>query len=159
AHKGTQALMREKSIADAARLAARISGDATVAYGIAFARAVEQALGLEGPPRAVHLRALMAELERIANPFRDFGAICNDASFGFIHAHASVAREGVLRAAETCFGHRLMMDRVVPGGVAQDLTDTAGHRLGLLMGELDRSLAYLVRIYENKPSLLDRTVS
>ena len=32
-------------------------------------------------------------------------------------ACASVA----LRAADACFGHRLMMDRIVPGGVARDL--------------------------------------
>ena len=53
----------------------------TVAYAFAFARAVEAALGIEAPPRAVWLRALMAELERLANHFGDIGAICNDASF------------------------------------------------------------------------------
>ncbi len=36
---------------------AAISGDSTVAYAIAFAQAVEAALGLEPPPRAVWLRA------------------------------------------------------------------------------------------------------
>ncbi|MBI1778470.1 MAG: nickel-dependent hydrogenase large subunit [Proteobacteria bacterium] len=158
-HKGTERLMQGKTALEAARLAGRLSGDATVAYAIAFARAVEAALGVEPPPRAVYLRALMAELERIANHFGDFGAICNDAAFGFIQAHATVAREGVLRAAETCFGHRLMMDRVVPGGVAVDLAEAAGPRVALLMTELADSLAYLMRIYDNKPSLQDRTVS
>jgi Ni,Fe-hydrogenase III large subunit len=67
------------------------------------------------------LRALMAELERLANHFGDIGAICNDASFSLMHAHCGILRELVLRAAEICFGHRLMMDRVVPGGVATDL--------------------------------------
>ena len=88
---------------------------------IAFARAVEAALGIEPPPRAVWLRALMAELERLANHFGDIGAICNDASFSLMHAHCGILREQVLRAADACFGHRLMMDRVVPGGVAADL--------------------------------------
>ncbi len=103
------------------KLAGRVSGDSTVAYAIAFAHAVEAALGLEPPPRAVWLRALMAELERIANHFGDIGAICNDASFSLMHAHCGILREHVLRAADICFGHRLMMDRVVPGGVAADL--------------------------------------
>ena len=53
----------------------------------------------------------MAELERIANHFGDIGAICNDAAFALMHAHTGVLRERVLRAAEACFGHRLMMDR------------------------------------------------
>ena len=69
-----------------AQLAGRTSGDSTVAYALAFARAVEAALGVEVPPRAIWLRALMAELERLANHFGDIGAICNDASFALMHA-------------------------------------------------------------------------
>ena len=75
------------------------------------------------PERAVWLRALLAELERLANHLGDIGAICNDASFALIHAHCSVLRERVLRAADTAFGHRLMRDVIVPGGVARDLDD------------------------------------
>ena len=65
----------------------------------------------------------MAELERLANHLGDIGAICNDAAFALMHAHCGVLRERVLRAADAAFGHRLMMDRVVPGGVAADLAD------------------------------------
>jgi hypothetical protein len=109
-HKGIDGLMQGAPLEKAARLAGRISGDSTVAASIAFARAVEAALGIEPPPRAVFLRALMAELERLANHFGDIGAICNDASFSLIHAHCGILREHVLRVAEACFGHRLMMD-------------------------------------------------
>src|SRR5579859_6123869 len=120
-HKGIEALMAGAPIERGAKLAARTSGDSTVAYGIAFSHAVEAALNIEPPPRALYLRALMAELERLANHFGDIGAICNDASFAIMHAHCGILREHVLRAADACFGHRLMMDRVVPGGVAVDL--------------------------------------
>ena len=40
-----------------------------------------------------------------------------------MHAHCGVLRERVLRAADTAFGHRLMRDVIVPGGVARDLGD------------------------------------
>ena len=63
------------------------------------AHAVEAALGFESPPRAVWLRALMAELERLANHLGDIGAICNDAAFALMQAHCGVLREQVLRAA------------------------------------------------------------
>ena len=63
----------------------------------------------------------MAELERLANHFGDIGAICNDASFSLMHAQCGILRERTLRAADACFGHRLMMDVIVPGGVARDL--------------------------------------
>ena len=71
----------------------------------------------------------MAELERLANHFGDIGAICNDASFALMHAQCGVLRERVLRAADACFGHRLMMDRIVPGGVARDLAADGDGRI------------------------------
>ena len=100
-HKGIESLMAGASIERAAKLAARTSGDSTVAYGIAFAHAVEAALGAEAPPRARYLRALMAELERLANHFGDIGAICNDASFAH-HARPlrSASRSGVARSRQ-----------------------------------------------------------
>ena len=120
-HKGIESLMTGASIDKGAQLAGRTSGDSTVAYAFAYARAVEAALQVEVPESAVYLRALMAELERLANHFGDIGAICNDASFSILLADFAILRERVLRTAEACFGHRLMMDRIVPGGVAQDI--------------------------------------
>src|SRR5438477_3656841 len=121
-HKGTEGLMTGASLARAVQLAGRVSGDSTVAYAYAFSRAAEAALELVVPDRAVFLRALLAELERLANPLGDIGAICNDASFTLMHAHCSVLRESVLRAANAAFGHRLMRDVIVPGGVTRDLS-------------------------------------
>ena len=122
-HKGIDHLLHGATLEQAARLAGRTSGDSTVAYALAFARAVESVLGIEPPPRAVWLRGVMAELERIANHLGDFGAICNDASFSIMLAHCGILRERVLRCAAACFGHRLMMDCIVPGGVAVDLAE------------------------------------
>ena len=105
------------------------------------------------------LRALMAELERLANHFGDIGAICNDASFSLMHAHCGILRERVLRAAEACFGHRLMMD-----------CDRAGRRRvrsrrrrhcaarRRLLAEVRRVFPRLIELYDNTASLQDRTV-
>jgi Ni,Fe-hydrogenase III large subunit len=101
----------------------------------------------------------MAELERLANHLGDIGAICNDAAFALMHAHCGVLRERVLRAADTCFGHRLMRDRIVPGGVTADL-DAAGITvLRALAAEIRRRFPALVELYDNTASLLDRTVA
>src|SRR6185312_5717660 len=158
-HKGVETLMRGATIEQAAKLAGRVSGDSTVSYAIAFARAVEAALNVEIPPRAHWLRALMAELERLANHFGDIGAICNDASFSIIHAHCGILRERTLRTAEACFGHRLMMDRVVPGGVATDLAEGSIDRLRWLLDNVRQRFPELIEIYDNTASLQDRTVT
>jgi len=156
-HKGIDALMAGATIEQAARLASRTSGDSTVAYALAFAHAVEAALDITVPSRACYLRALMAELERLANHFGDIGAICNDASFSLMHAQCGVLRERTLRAADACFGHRLMMDRVVPGGVACDLGAGGLATGNALLAEVRRIFPQLVELYDNTASLQDRT--
>ncbi len=157
-HRGVLALMEGAAIADAARLAGRISGDSTVAYALAFARAAEQATGTPPPPRAIWLRALCAELERLANHLGDVGAVCNDASFAVMHAQCSVLRETVLRAAVACFGHRLMMDVVVPGGLARDLDAAGVARLRDLVDQIGPRMDRLAGLYDAAASLQDRTV-
>ena len=158
AHKGFDLMMSGASLARGARLAGRVSGDSTVAYALAFSRAVESAVGIAPPPRAVSLRAVMAELERIANHVGDFGAICNDAAFGIMLAHAAALRETVLRASADCFGHRLMMDRIAPGGVTVDLSPDQVRRLQTAVDDLRAAMPPLMKLYDDTPSLQDRTV-
>jgi Ni,Fe-hydrogenase III large subunit len=100
----------------------------------------------------------MAELERLANHFGDVGAICNDAAFVLMHAHCGVLRERVLRAADACFGHRLMRDCVVPGGVAHDIAQAGAARLPRQLKSWRKRFAGLAELYEETNSLEDRTV-
>jgi Ni,Fe-hydrogenase III large subunit len=158
-HKGIESLMTGASLETGAKLAGRTSGDSTVAYAVAFAQAVESAHHLDVPPRALWLRALMAELERIANHFGDIGAICNDASFSLIYIECGMLRERTLRAAQACFGHRLMMDRVVPGGVAEDLAPDGEAAVRALLEAVRGRFPELIAIYDNTASLQDRTVT
>ncbi len=158
AHKGVEGLMTGASIESAARLASRVSGDSTVAYAFAFARAVEAALDIDLPPRAIWLRALMAELERLANHFGDIGAICNDVAFALMHAHCGALRERVLRTAAACFGHRLMMDCIAPGGVGVDLSASGAAQIRELVAVAQRAFPPLIALYDDTASLQDRTV-
>jgi Ni,Fe-hydrogenase III large subunit len=159
AHKGIESLMRGAALPHAAKLAGRVSGDSTVAYAWAFAQAVEAAAGMELADGVKRLRALLAELERLANHLGDIGAICNDAAFALLHAHYATLREDVLRSCALCFGHRLMMDCVVPGGVNARLDEHGANRLSGLVARLRPRLAELVELYDSTPSLLERTTN
>ena len=158
-HKGIESLMAGATLDKASRLAGRTSGDSTVAYALAFAQAVEAALTVEVPPRAIYLRALMAELERLANHFGDIGAVCNDASFVLMHTQCGILREKTLRLADSCFGHRLMMDCIVPGGVANDFASNSVVTLRAFLQEVRRIFPQLIELYDNTASLQDRTVA
>jgi Ni,Fe-hydrogenase III large subunit len=157
-HKGVEGLMTGASLERAVQLAGRVSGDSTVAYAYAFSRAAEAALELVVPDRAIWLRALLAELERLANHLGDIGAICNDASFALMHAHCSVLRESVLRVSNAAFGHRLMRDIIVPGGVTHDIDDAGAELIQATLDNIRLHFPALVELYDNTASLQDRTV-
>ncbi|MBK1659315.1 hydrogenase large subunit [Paracraurococcus ruber] len=157
-HKGHIGLMLGKPARAAARFAARLSGDTTIAHAWAFAMAVERALGVAPPPRAVALRAVMCELERLHNHLNDWGFVCNDAAFAYPHARCGALREGVLRACQAGFGHRLMMDRIVPGGVTDDLAPGGAEAILAVIAVVQAELPALLRIYDSHASLQDRVV-
>ena len=158
-HKGVGALIVGKDIEVASKYAARVSGDSTVAYSFAFALAIEAALGLEVSEKASQIRVVMAELERLANHFGDIGAICNDVAFPLMLGQCAIIREKILRAAETCFGHRLMMDQIKPGGVERDLDDENIVIIRTLLDEITAKLPRLISLYGDTVSVQDRTVS
>jgi len=158
AHRGILGLMRGKSPRLAARFAARVSGDATVAHSLAYAQAVEQACGAAVPARAVVLRAVCAEIERLANHCGDIGAIAGDAGFPFLDARFALHREQFCAAAQAAFGHRLMMDFVVPGGIAADILPGGAEEILAAIEALGAEMPSLNRVFEDYASLQDRLI-
>jgi len=117
-HRGIPALLRGKAPRTAARFVARLAADATVAHALAFAEAAEAAMAVTVPPRAVALRRMMLECERIAVHLDDLAAIAAAVGASSVARACETPREWLLRGLEQAFGHRLMMDCVVPGGIA-----------------------------------------
>jgi len=156
AHKGALGLMRGKSPRTAARFVARLAAEATVAHALAFARATEAALGVTAPPRALALRAVMAELERIAGHLDDLGRMADAAGLAPLHATCGRERELLLRATEHAFGHRLAMDVVVPGGVAADIAPDGMRAIDRALDALAQALPELRRRMDPLLARLDR---
>lgn len=155
-HKGTEKLFIGRDIGAGAQLAGRVSGDATCAFAWAYAAAVEAACGATPPPRALGLRAVMLERERIANHLGDLGALGNDAAFAFGLTQFMRLKEDWLRENAQLVGHRYLMDRIVPGGVSQDLEPAAlAHMVGQCEA-LAREVRALRKIYDEHAGLQDR---
>jgi Ni,Fe-hydrogenase III large subunit len=147
-HKGTLSLMRGKSPRNAARFAARLSADSTVAHSIAFAAAAEAALEVAAPPRAQRLRVILLETERIAVHLDTIAEIARLAGARSVSARCGALRETVLRACQSAFGHRLMMDCVVPGGVAADIVAGGAEALVRALGDVASGLPEIRRQHD-----------
>ncbi|RMD65253.1 MAG: hydrogenase subunit, partial [Planctomycetota bacterium] len=94
----------------------------------------------------------------IANHIGDIGAICNDAAFAFMHAQMQRLREEVARVHHDIFGHRLLFDTIVPGGVSIDPDAAQLASLKEHTEELAAEVVHLRSIYEDHPSIQERVV-
>ena len=128
-HKGIEKRFESMNLAQGAKLAGRISGDSTVAYAWAYAQAVESLSGTTPSARALALRAVLLELERIHNHLGDLGYLGNDVALAFGFAQFWILKEDLLRLNGELFGHRYLMDKIIPGGVACDIDAHGCERL------------------------------
>jgi Ni,Fe-hydrogenase III large subunit/Ni,Fe-hydrogenase III component G len=158
-HKGIEKRFEALDIHDGFRLAGRVSGDSTVAYAWAYAMAAEGAARVTPPPRAQWLRALLLERERIANHLGDLGFLGNDAGLAFGLAQMSRLKEQWLRTNAELFGHRYLMDCVVPGGVAGDLPTAAVDLLHEEIADLRDEVSRIRSVYDEHPGLQDRLLT
>jgi Ni,Fe-hydrogenase III large subunit len=155
-HKGIEKRLEGMDFDAGARLAGRVSGDSTVAHAWAYAMAVESLTDTLIPEGAYWLRALCLERERIANHLGDLGALGNDAGLAFGLSQFSRLKEDVLRTNQQVFGHRYLMDVVVPGGIAKDVARSEIARLAQDTDPLLPAIDRLREIYEEHAGLQDR---
>jgi Ni,Fe-hydrogenase III large subunit/Ni,Fe-hydrogenase III component G len=157
-HKGIERRFTEIALLDGHRLAARVSGDSAVAFSWAYCQALEGMAETRLPARALWLRALALELERLANHLGDIGALGNDAGFAFGLAQFSRLKEQLLRANEQALGQRYLMDFVVPGGTRLDLSSAGANLLLEASRSIRTEIEILRKIYEEHAGLRDRFV-
>jgi Ni,Fe-hydrogenase III large subunit/Ni,Fe-hydrogenase III component G len=155
-HKGIAKLFQGSSQDLGHRLAARISGDSAVAFSWAWCAALEAITQTVCPERAIHLRALALEHERVANHLGDLGVLGNDAGFAFGLTQFSRMKEDLLRANADLFGARYLMDFILPGGVGGDLPGYAAAQLLHLYRELEDGVASMRSIYDEHAGIQDR---
>ena len=157
-HKGIERRFTELSLLEGHRLAARVSGDSAAAYSWAYCQALESMAGAPVPARAVWLRALALELERLANHLGDLGALGNDAGFALGLAQFSRVKEQLLRATSQSLGQRYLMDLIVPGGTRVDLSSSAVQLLCETTQAIAGQVTTLRAIYDEHAGLRDRFV-
>lgn len=158
-HKGIDKRFEELPASEGYRLAGRVSGDSTVAFAWAYCMALESLGDTRVPIRSRWLRALMLERERVANHLGDLGALGNDAAFAFGLSQFMRLKEDWVRLNDHLFGHRFLMDKVVPGGVAVDLNAEGAQSLIEQCDRFAEEVRTLRGIYENHAGLQDRFIT
>ncbi len=148
-HRGIEKRLTETAWPQTRFLAESASSDTAAGNALAHATAMEQLLGITPPPRAVALRTLALEIERLANHLGDMGALCGDIGYSPGAALFPPLRGATLALAQLLTGNRRQRWFILPGGVARELT-AANHRA------LQHGVADLARrAYDHLPLVLE----
>jgi Ni,Fe-hydrogenase III large subunit/Ni,Fe-hydrogenase III component G len=143
-HRGIEKIVEGKSFDDALFTVERTCGVCTVSHAVSFASAAERLTQSTVPARAVWLRTLLLELERLYNHVGDIGNICSGAGFHAGTSQGAILKERLQRLNEELTGHRFLMGIVGVGGLRYDLSPAAltqlRQSLAPLRGELQSYL-------------------
>jgi Ni,Fe-hydrogenase III large subunit/Ni,Fe-hydrogenase III component G len=155
-HRGLEKRMEGLAPVDAFFVAERICGVCSLAHGLGYCAALEQIAGVDVPPRALLIRSIALELERLYNHVGDIGNICAGAAFHYGTATGMRLRERLQQLNECLAGHRFLRGLVVPGGVRLDLPDDLVRPLLATLHDTLGHLDGLMGRIEGNPSVIDR---
>lgn len=155
-HRGMEARFEGVSLMTGSVLAERVSGVDSVAHALAYAQAVEAALGWRAPARARFLRVILAELERLYNHLHYFGHLSKTTTLKVGEAQGLWLEEQLKQVNARLTGNRLLRGIIAPGGLRRDLDlEQMNAWLDAFSHDIDD---YLVRL-EATRSHLDRLMT
>ena len=157
-HRGTEKLAESRSYVQIVTLTDRMDYLASMSNNLAFVRTVEKLAGIEVPERAMHLRVISAELQRIASHLMATGFLLNDlGAFATPLMYCFRERERILDLFEMLCGARITLSYMRPGGVLQDAPDDFWTALDILLRDLPGYIDELEDLITNNEVVLVRT--
>lgn len=155
-HKGSEKLFEKLSLTDCVRLSEKISGDSSFSHSLAFCQTIEQLGKVTVPERALYLRVIYDELERLANHLGDIGAIMLDTGHSFGGSNGNRLREIVIRINERLTGSRFLRSVNKIGGVGVDISKEDAKQLSLDIKAVAKDFTEVIDIAKNSASLINR---
>lgn len=120
-HRGIEFMGMHRNLIQTLYLAERICGICSISHPIALTQAVENALGIEVPPRAGYIRVIVSELERIHSHLLWAGVAAHELGFDTLLHLTWKVRERVMDTLEELTGNRVNYAIPIYGGVRRDI--------------------------------------
>lgn len=154
-HRGIEKAAEERNFIRVLPLLERVCGICSHSHATAFAKGIEEIMGLEVPARAQYIRTIMAELERMHSHLLWLGVAAHEIGFNTLLMWTWRDREAVLDTLEEMSGNRVHYNMNEIGGVRLDLSEkqvaAAQQRLPILE---DRIAQYVDMVSHQETMLL-----
>jgi NADH-quinone oxidoreductase subunit D len=155
-HRGIEKACEQRSYLQDIYLIERICGICSHSHSMAFIAAVEEIAALEAPPRAVYIRMLVAELERIHSHLLWLGVAGHEIGFDTLLMYTWRDREIVMDLLAALTGNRVNYGINTIGGVRRDLDDAISRKILESMDVLEERTRYYISVASQEITLIKR---
>ncbi|MFP4029253.1 MAG: nickel-dependent hydrogenase large subunit [Candidatus Brocadiia bacterium] len=152
-HRGIEKVSEGKTFDQVPFLVERICGICSTSHPIAYVQAVEDAGHLEVPERALYIRSIIAELERLHSHLLWVGLAGHFLGYNTVFMWAWKYREPVLDICEELTGNRNNYAMIKVGGVRRDLDESKFPGVLGRLDELEKKVKMLAGAVTDDPVL------
>lgn len=138
------------------KLAESIAGDTVIGHTGTFIRALESLSDIQIPQRAMVIRTVALELERIAVHLGDLSALSGDIAYLTGQSVFGALRTKVINTTMTICGNRFGRGLLAIGGVYFDIPAELRERILSTIEELDRAVLLAGDVLFSSASVLER---
>jgi len=149
-HRGIEALAENRNLIQAIYLVERICGICPHSHTTCFIQAVEEIGGIKPSERALYLRALVFELERIHSHLLILGLMAYEIGFETLFMFCWRVREEVLDLFEEITGNRVHHAMNTIGGVRWDLPPHLVEKVNDSLYKMEKSVKYIGEVFQDK---------
>lgn len=155
-HRGIEKLSEGKTFDQVTYLIERICGICSTSHPIAYVQAVEDIGGVEVPERALYIRSVVGELERLHSHLLWVGLAGHFLGYNTVFMWAWKYREPLLDILEALTGNRNHYAMMKPGGVRRDIRNESIPTVRRMLDEMVPKLEMLAGAIIDDPVLHKR---
>ncbi|HEV2251527.1 MAG TPA: NADH-quinone oxidoreductase subunit C [Candidatus Limnocylindria bacterium] len=155
-HRGIEKGAEGRALEDVLVLAERICAVCSVSHAVAFCQAVELLAGVDPSRRALLVRSVFLELERLYNHVGDIANLCAGASLQLGVYQGGVLKERLQELNVAVAGHRYLFGVAAPGGVRRDIDRVGASTIARIIGEVEPELRSFVDALLDSESFVER---
>ncbi len=155
-HKGIEKIVEDKTIEEGLVLAEHTCGMCSYSHSTAYCQAIESIGQINIPKRALYIRTICLELERLSNHLSDLSAICSAGGFAIASMPAAKFREKIMQLIFKLAEHRFFRGLNAIGGLSKDINDGDFEFLKKNLHALKKEFHSLEEMIIGSDTLLDR---